>query len=86
MKIINKYPLVYLEWADAISDTGWMKEETLFEWGKTDDWIVKNVGWLLKETKEYILLTSKYSEITKEWGLMHKIPTTWIKKKKLLKI
>ena len=73
---------MYIEWGDAISNTGWMEKNDAIDWGENSDWIVKNVGWLLKETKEYILLAAKYSEGSKEYGLLHKIPKTWIRERK----
>lgn len=76
--------MVYLEWGDAISNTGWMSENEAKEWAKEDHWVVKNVGWILEETKEYILLAAKYSDGSGEYGLLHKIPTTWIKVRKEL--
>ena len=82
----KQYRLIYIEWADAITDTGWKTEKQSIKWAESNDWVVKNVGWLLKETKGYILLAAKYSEITQEYGLLHKIPTTWIRKRKILKI
>jgi hypothetical protein len=77
--------LIYLEWCDAISNTGWMTEKQALRWAEEDQWLVKNVGWIIKETKEYLVLSSKYSEETKEFGLLHKIPKTWVRKRKELK-
>ena len=78
--------LVYLEWGDAISNTGWMSKEDALEWGEEQHWLVKNVGWLLKETKDYILLAAKYSDGSGEYGLLHKIPKTWIKRREAISI
>ena len=83
MKKFNK-KLVYIEWGDAISNTGWMSEKEAIEWADSSDWIVKNVGWILKENKDYILLASKFSEGSEEYGLLHKIPKTWIKVRKVI--
>jgi len=82
----NKLKLVYIEWGDAISNTGWMNKEDILKWGENNTWLVKNIGWVIKETKLYILLASKYSEETNEYGLIHKIPRTWIKVMKTIKI
>lgn len=81
-----KKKLIYIEWGDAISNTGWMPLDEALKWGKDEHWLVKNVGWLLKETKDYILLAAKYSDGSSEYGLLHKIPKTWIKKKIELKL
>lgn len=63
---------------------GWYVKEDVLDWGKSNDWLIKQAGYLLKENKDYILLATKfnpqsygedkYSEITK-------IPKTWIKKR-----
>jgi len=79
-------PLIYIEWGDAISNTGWVSEDDAVAWADSEDWIVKNIGWVVKETKDYILLAGKYSEGSEEWGLVHKIPKTWIKTRKTIKI
>lgn len=80
-----KSKLIYIEWCDAISNTGWMSLDEVLKWGNDEAWIVKNVGWLLKETREYLLLAAKYSDGSEEYGLLHKIPKTWIKKRVNLK-
>lgn len=84
--MIKKPKLIYIEWGDAISNTGWMSFNEALEWGEEEHWIVKNIGWLLKETSSYILLASKYSEGSGEYGLLHKIPKTWIRKRKIIKV
>lgn len=81
-KTKEKNRLIYIEWGDAISNTGWMDKEDAIKWGEEEHWLVKNIGWLLKETKDYILLAAKYSDGSGEYGLLHKIPKTWIKKRK----
>lgn len=80
------YPLIYIEWGDAISNTGWMSVEEAKRWGKEQHWLVKNIGWLLKETKDYILLAAKYSDENQDYGLLHKIPKTWIKTRQVVKL
>lgn len=80
--------LIYVEWEDAITmKDGWYAKEDVREWGKSEDWIIKQAGYLVAEDKKYILLATKfnpqeygddkYSEITK-------IPKGWIKKKKVI--
>lgn len=88
---MSKNPkLVYIEWCDALSNSSWRSREEAEEWGDTDNWIVRNVGWLLKETKEYILFSSRWNVESKysdeQWGLLQKIPKTWIRKRKVLNV
>lgn len=87
MKSIDKNKKVfYVEWQDAITmKDGWYSEEDVADWGKSEDWLIKQAGYLIKENNKYILLATKfnlqefgenkYSEITI-------IPKGWIKKRK----
>ena len=88
-----KPKLIYIEWCDAESSHGWWSEEDAIAWAEDDGrWVVREAIWLIKETKEYILTatrlvpeeTSGDFEETK-YGYIHKIPKTWIKKRKILK-
>ena len=85
--------LIYLEWCDAISNTiGWHTKEDLENggWDSDDVWIVKQVGWVYKETSKYILLISqvKPGDIFTEEQYAHieKIPKTWIIKRQIINI
>lgn len=88
----NKYPLLYVEWLDCISPVkrGWRTEEEALIWGRTVDFMVKEVGWLIEETKDYILLAARFNITTEDkdefisLGELCKIPKGWIKKRKLL--
>lgn len=89
-KTTNK--LVYIEWADATSPAeGWFSDYGAIEWAETQSYWVESFGFLLKETKEYILLASNRS-VTKlleeetQYSSIHKIPKTWIRKRKEIKI
>lgn len=70
-------------WADAIENLdGWHSEREAKQWAKEDDWIVHQVGWILKETKSYILLTNKMNQAScgrdSSFGGLFKIPKPWI--------
>ena len=87
-----KYKLVYLEWSDATSNSAWHSEEELAQWGKNSGWIVKQVGWLFEENDKYIVIFSSMADGGKNegeenhYGNLQKIPKTWIRKRKVLKI
>lgn len=52
---------VYVEWVDIIAtDGGWHSVEELDEWIATESDTVHQVGFLYKETKEYIVLIDSY--------------------------
>lgn len=81
-----KYPLVYIEWCDAIdASLEWMTPKNGRDWGKNNDWIIKQVGFILKETNKYILIFSKHNPHEGDSGMINnltKIPKTWIIKRK----
>jgi len=80
----KKMELYYIEWVDAIANTGWMSEGETDDWFKTQSMIVKQVGWIVYEDDECIGMIGRLSEWdggVKEYGQLQKIPTTWIKKK-----
>jgi len=80
---------IYIEWADAISSgCVWINKDELEDWLDTSEWIVKQVGFVLKETDKYILLASHY-KLEDKWGVeqyghLQKIPKGWIRKIKVL--
>ncbi len=80
--------LIYIEWADAVSNTTWFDDEMAVEWADNTEWVVKQVGWVIKETKEYICIASRRKEedtnTVAQWGQLEKIPKTWIRKRKNL--
>jgi len=83
--------LVYLEWCDAmINNEAWLTNEEVMDWADNDNWIVSQVGWILKETEEYIILASKSSKENKDsqelFGSVFKLPTTWIRKRIAIKL
>lgn len=83
--------LIYLEWEDAIAAQGWHNEKEIKDWVAKDNAIVSEVGWVYAENKTHIVLVSrKINEIDKgkeyeSYGLLQKIPKTWIRKRKTLK-
>lgn len=89
----KKYPKIYIEWADTISplEKVWRNELSSIEWAVNEDYWVSEMGFLIKETKEWILLAGRYN-VTKEGdieeislGDLTKIPKGWIRNRKILK-
>lgn len=86
--------LIYIEWEDACSAAHWQPEEELEDWSKNASPIIEQVGWVYKETSRYLILVSRQgihiydgdTVISKSYGLAQKIPKTWIRKRKILKI
>ena len=81
----NKIKLQYIEWQDAITmSKGWYSQQDLIDWGKLEESVIKQVGYLIEENKKYILLASKFNPQESEedkFAEITKIPTTWIRKR-----
>lgn len=81
---------VYLEWCDAFSNPGWMTHAELEPLIKDHDFVIREVGWLIEETKEYFIFAGAWSpadRFTNErFANLHKIPTTWIRRRLNLNI
>lgn len=88
MKSNNKIKLEYIEWNDAITSfDGWTDRNSVIEWGQTEDWIVKQAGYIIDENKDYLLIASKYNPQTDgedKFSEITKIPKTWIRKRKTI--
>lgn len=80
---------IYLEWCDAVTNPGWFTRDEAEAWSETD-WVIRECGWLIKETKEYVVFATGWKiedeNCHEKFCSMHKIPKTWIRKRKLLKI
>ncbi len=76
-----------MEWCDAIADNSrWLSVQDAKEWGNNEDWVIRQVCFLLDETKEYMLLAGRINphqgteDDLKVDGLL-KLPKTWIRKR-----
>ena len=59
----------------------WESIQTVIDYAKEDEsWLVKEVGFVLEETDEYLLLASQIT-VGGSVGNAVKIPTTWIRKR-----
>ncbi|MFA6469033.1 MAG: hypothetical protein WCW35_09050 [Bacteroidota bacterium] len=85
---MKKPQLFYIEWTDALTfSEEWLTKEDVCKKYKNEDWLIKQVGYILNETRDYILVASKYNPQENnqdKFAEITKIPTTWIKKKKLI--
>jgi len=80
------YPLVLIEWIDASSRASWVDLKEIIEWAETadEDFRVHEVGWLIRETKDYILLCPQIGK-DDVLGNSMKIPKgAWLRKVTLL--
>ena len=70
--------IIYCEWKDACAYSGWDSEENY------NLCLIKSVGFLVKETKEKIVLAVSKSD--GEFNAVMVIPKAWIVKKKTLEL
>lgn len=81
---VKEHPLLYIEWEDACAETGWKDKEEVQEWVKDEGLFVKQVGWMIGETKSHINFASRKSDEENDfmqYGNLQKIPKTWIRRK-----
>lgn len=70
---LNLFQPVYVEWVDiTASDSGWHSTEELLEW-ESEVNVVKQVGFLYKDTPTYIILIDSYFD-SETLGSATKIP------------
>jgi hypothetical protein len=75
--------MVRVIWADAFRlSNGWHNADEVVHLAKSDDWLVSDIGYLLHECEDYIILAGKINE-DEVFGEITKIPRTWSKIEKL---
>lgn len=86
-----KSKLIYLEWEDAVTNNaGWVPAEEAKAWAKEKFGLIRECGWVLDENPEFILLSNRMSALSgggfedPDVGGIHKIPKTWIRKRRVL--
>lgn len=82
--------LIYIEWADAVHNAEWFTKDQAEIWHDTTQYLIKECGWIVKEDKTGITLASRYkpkdNNTESQYGGLQWIPTTWIKKRKIINI
>ena len=82
-----KPKLYYVLWHDAISANGWHTEEETQKFIKERKCLIEEVGWIISETNKEIVMAARRLKWVKngdpEWGLIQKIPKSWVKIKKI---
>lgn len=79
---------IYVEWADALTNSKWFLKGEAEIWAEASDWIIREVGVVIADTKEYLVIAQGWKpadEWTDEQFVnLHKIPKGWIRKTKRL--
>lgn len=81
---MRKYKLEIIEWYDAQADCSWAEEEDIDKWMK-EDFIAIEVGWVIRETKNMLIITNCIGN-DGSIGNRTKIPKVWIKSRKKLDV
>lgn len=81
--------IVYLEWADAVGNSAWIGDlRECKAWANESGYFIKECGFLIEENNQYILFAQRWHpedlRSEEQYGMIHKIPTTWIRSKKKL--
>ena len=76
-EIIGKFPLVLIKWIDAESDSDWEGLSRVSTWAD-EHFVVQEVGWIICETKNYIVVCSQVTVKDDNFGNKTKIPRKWI--------
>ena len=80
--------VVYLEWNDAFCNTEWMSIDYMKEVVFDHDMIVRQAGFLVKETKKFVVFAGSWQPETKhssaKFTNIHKIPKAWIRNRRNL--
>lgn len=86
-----KNKLIYLEWEDAVTNNeGWVPAESAKAWAKEKFGLIRECGWVLEENSEFLLLSNRMAALSSgdfddpDVGGIHKIPKTWIRKRRVL--
>ena len=80
----KKYPLVLVEWDDACNMGTWHDEQEIDVWLKDNHFQCQSVGWLVRNTKNFVVIAARVSWGDKQYGLLEKLPRKMIKKIKVL--
>lgn len=84
----NKQKLIYIQWQDAHSKSGWVTEEDLLKEVEKSMCLCEEVGWIVYEDKDEIHIVSRRGlwmrEEAPEYGQYQRIPKAWILKKKVI--
>lgn len=84
-KSTKRYPLVVVEWDDANNVGIWQDNDDIDRWMKSKSWECKNVGWLIREEKDFYLLAGRISPNDEEqFGLLERLPKKLVKNIKYL--
>ncbi|MGG7437355.1 hypothetical protein ACQ7CU_04665 [Chryseobacterium arthrosphaerae] len=81
----KKYPLVYIEWEDSYSvPQNWHTEDEMTGILADESFIVKQTGFIIKETDSFIVLANQLNELNlsaDQYSGLHRIPKGCLQKR-----
>ena len=84
------YPLMMIGWVDAISrdEPKWDSIENTIEWATNDDYVTHQVGWVLRDDDEFVLMFDKKATYDDDVIIAgaFKIPKPWIVYRRTLSV
>lgn len=80
MKREKKPKLVLIKWHDACSAVEWHTETDVDSWINDNGFNCENIGYLIRETKDFVVLAARVSWSDKQYGLLEKLPRKMIDK------
>lgn len=86
-----KQKLVYVQWQDAHTNSGWMTSEQLEKNINNEMSVCEQVGWIVYEDAKEIHLIARRAmwepgnAASSEYDLHQRIPRGWILKRKLIR-
>lgn len=81
---IDNSKFIYVEWCDALSyNDKWMEDDIAKIWACSNEWVVRQSGFIIEENTEYLLLAGMVDVYMGKYkyGNLLKIPKPWIKKR-----
>lgn len=75
----TKFPLMFVVWKDAESDSEWGDARSVSRWAEKDA-LVYDIGWKVFENKKYMVICSQVGP-DGDYGNRTKIPQGWILRK-----
>jgi hypothetical protein len=76
-----KMKMIYIEWIDAESIDAWEDYDS----ANRDAPVIKTLGFLIRETKKYVVIALSIDETNEKCSNRIQIPTGMIKKKRVIK-
>lgn len=83
----QRYPLVLVDWEDAFSSSFWHSQAAVdSEFAAKDSgYMCQQAGWLIRKTKDCIVVAGRANEGQQDYGCLQRIPSGMVKKITTLK-